>query len=192
MVALPAWVWRFGLVGRALIFGAGLGVVLALLALIGSNSLLAFAAAFVSTTLFFAAIMARRMKKLWPGAAELSGSDRVKVVSAARTGTDIGESRLAAAVVEYSDALKTAADRRLWRWLIALFGVVAAVVAVLDTIYSPVGEAVVSWLYFAFFPIEAWWWPRRQAQLLTNAERAEESARALLVGRADAESHESE
>ena len=180
MVALPAWVWRFGLVVRALIYGAALGVVLGLLALIGSNSLLAFPAAFVFVTLFFGAITARRMRRLWPGAAGLSGPDRVAVVSAARTGTDVGDSRLAAGVIEYSDALKIEAERRFWRWLIAVVGVAAAVAAIFDTIYSPVGEAVVSWLYFAFFPVEAWWWPRRQAQLVANAERATESARALL------------
>ena len=52
--------------------------------------------------------------------------------------------------------------------------------AIADTIFSPAREAAVSWLYFVFFPIEIWWWPRRQAQLLANAERAEESARRLL------------
>ena len=47
--------------------------------------------------------------------------------------------------------------------------------SIVDTITAaPAGEAVVSWLYFAFFPIEAWWWPRRQARLLANGRRAEQ------------------
>jgi uncharacterized membrane protein len=179
MVALPAWVWRFGLVVRALIAGAALGVVTGLLALFGSNSLLAFVIAFVVITMVYGGLTARRMNKLWPGAKALSPPDRVAVVRAARAGADVGDSRLAPAVIEYGRALKAAADRRLWRWLIAVLGVVALVTAILDTLYSPVREWVVSWLYFAFFPIEAWWWPRRQSQLLANAERAEESARHL-------------
>ena len=39
MVAVPAWVWRFGPFVRGLILGLAVAVVLALLALIGSHSL---------------------------------------------------------------------------------------------------------------------------------------------------------
>jgi len=123
------------------------------------------------------------MSKCWPGAKDLSGADRVAVVRAARSGRDIGDPRLAPGVVGYSRALHAAAGRfRLWWWLIVLLGVVALGAAIADTIYSPVREAVVSWLYFAFFPIEAWWWPRRHAGLLANAERAEHSARRAGAG----------
>jgi hypothetical protein len=101
MVAVPAWVWRFGVVVRAWIVGAAVGIVVGLLA--------------------------RR---------------------------DIGDPRLAPGVIEYSRGLRDAADRRLW-WLIVVLGVVALGTAVLETITGPIREVVVSWLYFAFFPIEA-------------------------------------
>jgi hypothetical protein len=183
MVAIPAWVWRFGLIGAALIAGCAFGVVVGLLAWIGSGSAVPALAALVVGTLVHAALMARRMSKCWPGAKDLSGADRVAVVRAARSGRDIGDPRLAPGVVGYSRALHAAAGRfRLWWWLIVLLGVVALGAAIADTIYSPVREAVVSWLYFAFFPIEAWWWPRRHAGLLANAERAERSARRAGAG----------
>jgi hypothetical protein len=181
MVAIPAWMWRFGALVRALIAGIAVGVVLCLLALFGSNNWLAGVVALVVITLFYGVMMRRRMNKYWPGAKDLSGPDRGAVVRATRAGHDIGNARLASAVVEYSRGLHEAAERRWWRWLIVLVGIVALVVAILDTIFGPVREAVVSWLYFVFFPIEAFWWPRRQAQLLENAERAEESARQLVA-----------
>jgi hypothetical protein len=185
MVAIPAWVWRFGLIVRALIAGLALGVFVGLLAWIGSDVAAPALVVLVVVTLVYGAFMARWMSKYWPGAKDLSGPDRVAVVRAARRGRDIGDPRLAPGVIEYSRALQTAAERfRLWWWLIALLGVVALGAAIADTIYAPVREVVVSWLYFAFFPIEAWWWPRRQAGLLANAERAEQSASRLLAQQA--------
>jgi hypothetical protein len=193
MVAVPAWAWRFGVLVRALMVTAAFGGVVGLLALFGSNLWIAGVAAFVCVIVIYTPFVGRRMIKLWPGAKDLSGSDRVAVVAAARTGADVGDSRLARGVIDYSSGLKAAAERRLWRWFLALLGSMALVVAILDTLFSPVGEYVVSWLYFAYFPIEAWWWPRRQSQLIANAERASEAARALLESRrADAESRESE
>ena len=101
---------------------------------------------------------------------------------ATRSGQDISDARLAPAVIEYSRALHRAAEGfRLWWWLILVLGVVALGTAIADTIFAPVREAVVSWLYFAFFPIEAFWWPRRQARILANAELAEESASQLIA-----------
>jgi hypothetical protein len=41
MVAVPGWIWRFGPFVRGLIVGLAVAVVLALLAVIGSNSPLA-------------------------------------------------------------------------------------------------------------------------------------------------------
>lgn len=177
MVAVPAWVWRFGLILRALIAGAVAGIVIGLLAFFGSGVVLAGVVAFVVVTLLYGAMMARRMVKYWPEANSLSGAARVAVTGAVRSGRDIGDPRLASAVIAYSRGLHAASEHsRLGRWLIVVIGVVALAAAIFDTITAPVGEAVVSWLYFAFFPIEAWWWPRRQAHLLANARRAERSA----------------
>jgi hypothetical protein len=180
MVAVPAWVWRFGVILRALIVGPAVGAVLGLLAFFGSNTVLAGLVAFVIVTPLYGAMMARRMVKYWPGAKNLTGTDRVAVTRTVRSGRDIGDPRLAPEVIAYSRGLHAASEHsRLWWWLIVVLGVVALGAAIFDTITAPVGEAVVSWLYFAFFGIEAWWWPRRQAQLLANARRAEQSARAL-------------
>ena len=121
------------------------------------------------------------MSKYWPGAKALSAEDRVTVVQAARGGRDVGAVRLADGVIDYSRVHDAAGRFRLWWWLIVLLGIVAPGTAIADTITAPIREAVVSWLYFVFFPIEIWWWPRRQAQVLANAERAEESARRLLA-----------
>jgi hypothetical protein len=185
MIAIPAWVWRFGVVVRALIAGLALGAFVGLLAWIGSGSAAAALTVMVLVTLVYGAFMARRMSRYWPGAKDLSGADRVAVVRAARSGRDIGDPRLARGVVDYRRALHRAAERfRLWWWLIALLGVVALGTAIVDTIFGPVREVVVSWLYFAFFPLEAWWWPRRQARLLANADRAEESAAEFLAQQA--------
>ena len=182
MIGIPAWVWRFGLVFRALIAGAAVGIVIGLLAFFGSNAVLAGLIVFGMVSLVYGALMGRRMAKLWPGAKRLSGADRVAVVRATRSGRDIGDARLASSVIDYSRALHQAAEGfRLWWWLIAVLGVVALATAIADTIFATVGEAVVSWLYFAFFPIEAFWWPRRQARILANAKRADESARRLLA-----------
>src|ERR1700755_2503702 len=144
MVVIPAWVWRFGVFVRALIVTASFGVVVGLLALFGSNLWVAGVAAFVSIVVIYTPFLIRRMTKLWPGAKDLSGADRVTVVAAARAGTDLGDSRLAPAVIDYADALKAAAERRMWRWLVALMGILALAVAILDTVNGPVGEAVVS------------------------------------------------
>ncbi len=182
MVAIPAWVWRFGLVTRALIVGLAFGIFVGLLALISSNLVASALAATVLVTLIYGWFMGRRMSKYWPGAKDFSGPDRVAVARATRSGDDIHDPHLASGVIDYSRGLHLAAEGfRLWWWLIVLLGLVALGTAVADTIFGPVSEAMVSWLYFAFFPFEVWWWPRRQAKLLANAERAEKSARRTLA-----------
>jgi hypothetical protein len=161
-----------------MIVGLAVAVVLALLALIGSNSPLAGVAAFVGIGVIYSVIMARRMSKCWPGAKDLSGTDRVAVARAARSGRNIGDLRLVPAVIEYSRGLREANEHVLLaRWLIVLLALVALGVAIADSIFSPPGEAVVSWLYFGFFPMELLWWPRIAARLIANAERAAASAR---------------
>ena len=187
MVAVPAWVWCFGLFVRGLIVGFAVAVVPALLGLFGSNSPLIALIVLVVVWVVYGAFAARRMSKFWPGAKDLSGADRVAVARATRSGRDVGDLRLAPAVIEYSGGLRDANEHAPWaRWLIVLLGLVAFGVAIADTIFSPPVEAVVSWLYFAFFPVEAFCWPRIAARLIANAKGAEESARQAL-GRADAE-----
>ena len=50
--------------------------------------------------------------------------------------------------------------------------VVAAVTAVWDAVFGSWGSAVASALYLAALVWELWWWPKRQAALLTAAGRA--------------------
>ena len=188
MGAVPAWVWRFGPFVGGVIVGFAVALALALLALIGSNSAMAGVIAFVAIWVIYSVIMARRMSKFWPGAQNLSGVDRVAAARAARSGHDVGDVRLATAVISYSRGLRDASEHVLLpRWLMLLLALVALVVAVADSIFSPPGEAVVSWLYFAFFPMELLWWPRIAARLIANAARAEELAKQTLA-RTDAES----
>ena len=130
----------------------------------------------------FGIVMARRMARYWPGAKRLSGAERVTVVRVARRGERIGDARLAQAVVDYSYGLRAAAEKtRPFRWLIWLVIAVAAVLALRDTVFGSTRDAVASCLYVALLVIELFWWPKRQDQLLSNAERAEELARQFQV-----------
>jgi hypothetical protein len=163
MVAIPAWLWRFGLIVRALIAGLALGVFVGLLAWIGSDAAAPALVVLVVVTLVYGAFMARWMSKYWPGAKDLSGPDRVAVVRAARRGRDIGDPRLAPGVIEYRRALQTAAERfRLWWWLIALLGGrgTGRRDRRHDLRAGPRGRGVMALL--CVLPDEAWWWPRRQ------------------------------
>jgi hypothetical protein len=188
MGAVPAWVWRFGPSVRGAIVGFGVAFALAVLTVIGSNSPLAGVVALVAIWAVYGVIAAHRMTRFWPGAKDLSGVDRVAAARAARSGHEIGDARLAPAVIEYSRGLRDSNEHALLpRWLLFLLALVALGVAVADSLFSPPGEAVVSWLYFAFFPVESLWWPHIAARLIANAERAEESARHTLA-RTDAES----
>ena len=73
MVAIPAWVWRFGLIVRALIAGLALGVFVGLLAWIGSDvaapALVVFGGRHLGIRRVYGAFMARWMSKYWPAVA---------------------------------------------------------------------------------------------------------------------------
>ncbi len=96
------------------------------------------------------------------------------VARAVRSGERLDGSRSAAAVVDYSrgiqsaaTSLATAAVRLLVRVL-----VVAVPTALWDAVFGSVGNAVASAVYLALLVAEIWWWPPRRAQLLANADRA--------------------
>lgn len=185
MIAVPAWVWRFPSAVRAMLVGVAMGVVLGLLSFFGSNSVLAGVVVLVVISLLQAVLAGRRMAKSWPQAKNLDGADRVAATRAARRGIAVTDPGIARAVVDYSRALRDAHRRhRFYRWTIAALGIAALAVAILDTLTAPGREAAVSWLYFAFFPVEAIWWPRRQAGLLANAAQAQAAAQQLLANQA--------
>lgn len=183
MMVVPPWMWRGGPARRAITLGLVAGILLGAFAFADSGLLLGALVAFVVLAPFYGILMARRMARFWPGAKDLNGADRVAVARAARRGEDIGETRLAHAVFDYSAGLREACRhaRRYW-WVVLLFGVVAVIFAVIDTIFGPVRVAVLSWLVVVFFAVELLWWPRRQARLLANAERAEDLARRVSRG----------
>ena len=113
------------------------------------------------------------MARYWPTAADLDGRERVVVVRAARTGRRIGEPRLRVAAQDYAEGMRAAAENaRMWRVLIVFLLAVAAGTAVWDTLAGTWGNAVASAVYLVLLVLEVFWWPRRQAQLLANVDRA--------------------
>ncbi len=149
------------------------------MALLDSGFPLAAAIVFVvgmGYGIWFAGWMAR----YWPGAREMTGAERVTVARAARRGELVDDSRLAQSVADYSRGLHAAAEKaRPYRWLIWLLFAVAAASALWDTVSGSTRDAVASGVYLVLLAIELFWWPKRQAQLLSNADRAAEMARTL-------------
>jgi hypothetical protein len=157
--------------------GVTAGLFFGALALLDSGFLLSGVIVFVILSVAWGIVTARRMGRHWPGARDLTGEQRVVVVRAARRGERISDPRLAQAVIDYRDGLHRAAERgRLFRWLIWLVLTVAAASAVWDTVAGSVRNGVASCLYLALLLIEVFWWPKRQEQLLANADRAAEMA----------------
>ncbi|MGA5466216.1 hypothetical protein [Mycobacterium sp. NPDC050041] len=173
MVTVPAAVWRGGPVARALIVGAAVGVFLGVLAWLDSGQVVAGVVVTVVVGGAYGIVMQRRMARFWPGAAALTGDERVAVARAARRGEPVGSPRLGQALAEYGSGMRAAAETaRPYRWLIPFVLVVGVVMAVWDAFYGTWGNAVVSAIYLALLLLEVFWWPRRQRQLLANADRA--------------------
>jgi hypothetical protein len=163
--------------------GVPVGVFLAALVFAESASVLGALVAFVVLSVFYGILASRRMSRLWPSAGDLSGGDRVAAVRISRAGKEVGEPRLAAAVIDYTNGLREARSQaRSRRWVVWLGAAAVLVLAVIDSTLGPVRLAVVSWLFVAFFVIELFWWPRRVDRLLARAERAERSAHRALTG----------
>jgi hypothetical protein len=178
VVTVPAFVWRGGFFRRALIIGGAVGIALGALAWLDSGFLSSGVIVLVIGGVFYGIWMPRRMARYWPGAKQLSGDERVTVVRTARGGERIGNSRLAQAVVDYSSGVHAAAEKaRPFRWLLILILVVAVGTAAWDAVFGSWGNAAASAIYLVLLFIELFWWPKRQQQLLANAERAAEMAR---------------
>ena len=179
MVTIPAFVWRGGSVRRAALVGAAIGLCLGALAWLDSGFLLTGAIVTVVVGVFYGVWMSRRMLRYWPGSAKLTGEQRVAVVRAARLGEPVGDPALAEPVAEYAHGLHRAAETaKPLRWLLAFILVVAIGTAVWDAVFGSWGNAIVSAIYLVALGVEMLWWPRRQAALLANADRAAAMARA--------------
>jgi hypothetical protein len=180
VVTVPAPVWRGGFFRRALTLGVSVGAFFGALAWLDSGILLAGLLVLLILGTFYGIWMPRRMARYWPAAKHLTGADRVTVVSAARSGESVGDARLAQAVIDYSQGLSSAAENaRPFRWLLWLVLTLAVAIAIWDTVFGWARDGVASGVYLALLGIELFWWPRRQDQLLSNADRATEMARSI-------------
>lgn len=173
VITVPAFVWRSDSAGRALIIGAAVGAVLGVLAWLDSGFWFTGVIVLVIVGTFYGIWMARRMARYWPKSMQLSGTERVAVVRAARAGDRIADPRLADAARDYRRGAHDAAEAaRQFRWLLPLVLVVAAASALWDAAFGSVGNAVVSVVYLVALAAELFWWPRRQTQLLANIRQA--------------------
>ena len=173
MVTIPAFVWHGGFVYRALITGVSVGLCLGVLAWLDSGFFLAGALAFVIVGVFYGTWMPRRMARYWPVATQLDGAQRVALVRAARRGIRIDDPRLVDAAAGYRQGMHAAVEAaRPLRWVLLLVLGVAMATAVWDAVFGSIGNAVVSFVYLVLLLVEIFWWPKRQAQLLANVDRA--------------------
>lgn len=173
MLTVPAFVWRGGFFHRAVIIGGSVGFCLAVLAWLDSGFWVAGVAVFVIISVFFGIWMPRQMARYWPAAEQLDGADRVAVAAAARNGDRIDDPRLLPAAADYRRGMHAAAERaRPLRWLLLVVLVVAVGTTAWDAVFGSWGNAVASVIYLAALLIEIFWWPKRQAQLLANVDRA--------------------
>ncbi len=87
----------------------------------------------------------------------------------------IDDPALAPALTDYRNGLHEAAEKaRLLRWLVWFVLVVAVGTAVWDAAFGSWGNAIVSADLSRYAGLEVFWWPKRQRQLLANADRAAE------------------
>jgi hypothetical protein len=165
---------------RAVIVGLSVGIFFGALGWAESGSIAALIAVGVLGPVVFGIPITRRMARLWPAAEKLSGADRAAVVRAARRGQMIDEPHLAHAVIEYASGLRQAQQQaRRYRWVIPLVAILSLLLAVTDSFFGWTRSALVSWLWVVTLVAELVWWPRKQVDLLSNAERAELLARQL-------------
>jgi hypothetical protein len=173
VVTVPAFVWRGGFFSRALIVGSAVGIVLGAMAWIDSGLLLGGILAAFTTGLIYGIWIPRRMARYWPGAKQLAGEDRVTVARTARRGERIGDSRLAQAVIDYSEGMHAGAEQaKPYRWVVPLILVVGIGTAVWDSIFGTWGNAIASVIYLLALLVELFWWPKRRDELLANGARA--------------------
>ena len=175
MISVPAPVWRGGFVFRATVTAVAIGGFFGTLAWLDSGIWAAGVIVMVLVGVPYGIWMARRMARYWPGAQDLTGPDRVRVVHTARRGEPVGVARLAPAVGGYRDGLHAVAEEpglHRYRWIIPVVLGVAAALALYDTVQGSTRDAVASTVYLGLIAVEVFWWPRRCVALLANADRA--------------------
>jgi hypothetical protein len=172
VVTIPAFVWRPGALGRALLIGSGMGLCVGALAWLDSGVAAVGLVVMVAVGMFYGVWMTRRMARYWPEARELGGAERVAVARAVRRGERVATG-LAGSAASYARGLRAAAEHgRHWRRLLIIVLAVAAATPVWDAAVGSWGNAVASGIYLAALLGEVFWWPGRCEKLLGNAERA--------------------
>jgi hypothetical protein len=127
---------------------------------------------------FFGVWMAFIMWRSWPGAKDLSPTDRVAVHRIVRRGDAIHEARLAPAVLDYVGIVRRAQDREdRGRWMLWIFALGTLILALAA---ASTRAEVTWWVLVAFWASFLVWRPRRQAQTLAHASRAQAEASRLL------------
>jgi hypothetical protein len=182
VLTVPAFVWRGGTVTRGLVVGVAVGAVVGVLAWLDSGMVLGGAIAFVVLAAGYGAWMGRRMVRCWPGAAALSPAQRVAVARTVRSGAAV--SGQPQAVVDYAAGLRAAADTKpTLRWVVWLLLAVAAGTALWDTAFGSAGNAIASAGYLVLLGVDVFWWPRREREILANAEHCARSAAKMVASR---------
>jgi hypothetical protein len=181
MFTVPAFVWRGGAVGRAVIVGLGAGVFLGLLAWLDSGLWFVGLIVLAVITLIYGVWQGRRMVRYWPGASALTGEQRVRVAGVTRWGGRIGDPALAQPVVEYAEGLRKSEEAgHRFRWVVPFVLVVAVVVALWDGVFGTTRDLIASCVYLVLLGFEVFWWPGRRDRLLANADRARDRALGLI------------
>jgi hypothetical protein len=135
----------------------------------------------IAFAVFFSVAMTRWLQREWRRAEDLPPRDRVAVLRALRRGEDVGERRLARAVIDLADVIRQRQERdRRYRWVVWLFGGVMLCLALYDSLAGSTRSAVPWWALTGFWAVLLAWLPRRSASALARAERAESLARRTL------------
>jgi hypothetical protein len=172
-------VWACGRGTRAACIGALVGLGLAAFVYAWTGSFSEVASRGVIFGLTFGALAAHRMWRRWPQAEHLAPDDRVAVSRVVRTGADIGDARLAAAVVDYAGEVRRDRERApRQRWSLPLITVAGGGLAVAYTVAGDTRKAIVFFVLTAWTVVVVGWWaPRQRAREITNARQAEAAAR---------------
>ena len=183
MVTVPAFVWRYGPFLRGVILGVAAGAFSGALAWLDSGFVVTGLIVFVILCVFYGLWMSRRMARYWPTAKKLTGPEREQVARAARGGDRIDDPALAPALTDYRNGLRDAVEQaRPLRWLLWFVLIVAIGAAAWDAAFGSWGNVIVSAIYLVLLVLEVFWWPKRQRQLLANADRAAEMANSQAEG----------
>lgn len=174
MIAVPAAAWRGSRWYRGCVTGVPIGLFFGALAWLDSGIPLSGAVVAVVLGAAFGVWMSRRMSRYWPGADALSPADRVRVVRAARRGRSVA-APLSNSLIDYRQGLHAvAADgaQSGIRWVLWLILAAAAAMALYDSLFGSVRDAVASAVYLGLLVFEIVGWPAFRDRVLATVDKA--------------------